>query len=98
MSGSSTLHRGETGPATGVLKHEDVVLLLLDFLEDHNYIHALSALEQESGCCNTALSSEPRFLRSLLLRGRFTIDRAIIESDLRIREAVTTSRRTRSTS
>ena len=56
---------------TAVLQHDDVVLNVLDFLQQNNYVHALTALEEESGLCNSALDADLRFLRSLVLRGRW---------------------------
>jgi WD40 repeat protein len=51
------------------VKEEECVLLILDFLRQHNFIHAMHALEQESLTTLDTYGQEISFLRNLVLEG-----------------------------
>ena len=52
------------------LAHKEVILMLLDYLREHNLLSSMLAVEQETGLSLFKYSNEIHFLRQLILEGR----------------------------
>jgi len=53
------------------LAHKEVLLMILDYLREHNLMTTMLALEKETGLCLFKYSSEIRVLRQMILDGNW---------------------------
>lgn len=53
------------------ISQKDVLLVIMDYLRDHNLLSSLYQLEKESQLSLFKYSSEVQFLRSLVLEGQW---------------------------
>ena len=54
------------------LAHKEVILMLLDYLREHNLLSSMLAVEQETGLSLFKYSNEIHFLRQLILEGNWS--------------------------
>lgn len=53
------------------LAHKEIILMLLDYLREHNLLSSMLAVEQETGLSLFKYSNEINFLRQLVLEGNW---------------------------
>ncbi len=53
------------------VREQDVLKLILDFLEGRSLFMSMRAVERESGCVNGLFSEDALFLRQLILDGQW---------------------------